>query len=166
MKLKSSRLGVHDLDLGFGFCISIRQHLAQRHMLYFGDVILFINKDHMRYQRTDFLLIILAITDDNDDITFRVKAGGCPIQTDNTGTTSASNRVRLQARTVRDVDHLHLFVWIDVGGLQQVLINRDTADVMEVCLGHSSTVDLPFTHCALHCDCSFQNYNVRGRNHK
>ena len=56
MKWKVSHLRVHDLGLCFGFSIRLRQHLAQWHMLYFGDVILFINKDHVRYQRTDFLV--------------------------------------------------------------------------------------------------------------
>ena len=87
MKWKVSRLGVHDLGLWVGFSIRLRQHLAQWHMLYFGDVILFINKDHARYQRTDFQFVILTITNDNDDITFRIEVGGCPIQTDNAGTT-------------------------------------------------------------------------------
>src|SRR5947207_5462909 len=96
-----------------------------------SNVILLINKDHARYQRTNLHLIILSITDDYDDITLGIETSRRPIQTDDTRTTSTSNSVRLQPRTVTNVDHLHLFVRIDVGSLQQILVNRDTADIIE-----------------------------------
>src|SRR5450759_3912313 len=161
MKLKIARLGVHDLGLCFGLSQCLGQHLVQWYMLYFGDAILFIDKDHVRYQRTDLRFVVLSVTDDNDNITLGIEASRCTVQTDDTGTTSTSNSIRFQPRTIADVDYLYLFVGIDIGSVQQVLVNRDTANVIEVCLGDSSAVDLPFAHCALHNDCSFQSYVIK-----
>src|SRR6202521_2748338 len=69
---------------------------------------------------------------------------------------SSGDGVRLQARAIIDVDHLHFFVGIDVGGLQQIGIDGDAANIVQVGLGDGGTVNLAFAHSALHSHSSFQ----------
>ena len=62
----------------------------------------------------------------------------------------AGDRVGLKARAVVDVDDVHLLVLEDVGGLQQVGVDRDRADVVQVAIGDGRPVDLRLEHHALH----------------
>ena len=62
----------------------------------------------------------------------------------------AGDRVGLKARAVVDVDHVNLLVLEDVGGLQQVGVDRDRADVVQVAVGDRRAVDLGLEHHALH----------------
>ncbi len=62
----------------------------------------------------------------------------------------AGDRVGLKARAVVDVDHVNLLVLEDVGGLQQVGVDRDRPDVVQVAVGDRGPVDLGLEHHALH----------------
>src|SRR5450755_4646563 len=119
-------------------------------MLGLSNVIIGIHKNDMRLQRTNFLLVVLPITDNNNDITLGGQTSGSSIQADDTRTASTSDSIGFQASSIIDIDHLHLFIRIDVGGVQQILINGDTADVVEVGLRNCCAVNFPFAHCALH----------------
>src|SRR5579859_876956 len=130
-------------------------------MLRFGDVIVSIDEDQARLQRANFLLVILPIADDNDDIAFGSMTGCSPVQADHPGTTRPGDGVRFQARAVVDVDHLHFFVGIDVGGFQQIGIDGDAANILQVGLGDGGTVNLAFAHSALHSHSSFQTFKVQ-----
>ena len=67
----------------------------------------------------------------------------------------AGDRVGLKARAVVDVDDVHLLVLEDVGGLQQVGVDRDRADVVQVAVGDRRPVDLRLEHHALHVAVAF-----------
>ena len=62
----------------------------------------------------------------------------------------AGDRVRLEAGAVVDVDDVHLLVLEDVGGVEQVAVDRDRADVVQVAVGHRRPVDLGLEHRSLH----------------
>ena len=62
----------------------------------------------------------------------------------------AGDRVGLEAGAVVDVDDVHLLVLEDVGGLEQVRVDRDRADVVQVAVGDRRPVDLRLEHHALH----------------
>ena len=62
----------------------------------------------------------------------------------------AGDRVGLEAGAVVDVDDVDLLVLADVGGLEQVGVDRDRADVVQVAVGHRRAVDLGLQHRALH----------------
>ena len=62
----------------------------------------------------------------------------------------AGDRVGLEAGAVVDVDDVDLLVLEDVGGLEQVGVDRDRADVVQVAVGDRGAVDLRLEHHALH----------------
>ena len=66
------------------------------------------------------------------------------------GAALAGDRVGLEAGAVVDVDDVHLLVLADVGGLEQVGVDGDRADVVQVAVGHRRAVDLGLQHHALH----------------
>ena len=67
----------------------------------------------------------------------------------------AGDRVGLKARAVVDVHDVDLLVLEDVGGLQQVGVDRDRADVVQVAIGDGRPVDLRLEHHALHVVIAF-----------
>ena len=54
----------------------------------------------------------------------------------------AGDRVGLEAGAVVDVHDVDLLVLEDVGGLQQVRVDRDRPDVVQVAVGDRRPVDL------------------------
>ena len=76
--------------------------------------------------------------------------GGRAVDADLAGAAPAGDRVGLEAGAVVDVDDVDLLVLEDVGGLEQVGVDRDRADVVQVAVGDRGTVDLGLEHHALH----------------
>ena len=62
----------------------------------------------------------------------------------------AGDRVGLEAGAVVDVDDVDLLVLADVGGLEQIAVDRDRADVVQVAVGDGRAVDLGLQHRAVH----------------
>ena len=108
------------------------------------------------------MLVVLTITDDDNDVALRIQTSGCPIETDNSGATSTSNGVCFQAGAVADIDHLYYFIGIDIGSFQQIEVDGDAADIVQVGLGNGGAVNLAFAHSALHRHSSFQMFKVQG----
>ena len=58
-----------------------------------------------------------------------------PLIADLAGAALARDRVGLEAGAVVDVEHVHLLVLADVGGVEQVRVDRDRAHVVQVGAG-------------------------------
>ena len=62
----------------------------------------------------------------------------------------AGDRVGLEPGAVGDVDDVHQLAGQQVGGVEQVLVDGDRADVVQVGLCHGRAVDLALHHGAQH----------------
>src|SRR5205807_6630328 len=60
------------------------------------------------------------------------------------------DRIRLEARAVRDVGDLDLLVRQDVGRLHQIRVERDRSDIIDVRFGNGGAVDLRLHHDPKH----------------
>ena len=87
-------------------------------------------------------LVVLAVGDHDDRVAPMHQAGGGAVDLDLSRAPHAGDRVGLKARAVVDVDHMHLLVLEDVGGLQQVRVDRDRPDIVQVAIGDRRPVDL------------------------
>src|ERR1019366_8345501 len=63
-----------------------------------------------------------------------------------------------KARAIVDVDNVHLLVLEDVGGLQQIGVDRDRPHVVQVAIGDGRAVDLRLEHHALHVVIAFPEW--------
>ena len=94
--------------------------------------------------------LVLRVGDDDDRVAAVHEAGGGAVDLHRARAALAGDRVGLEARAVVDVDDVHLLVLEDVGGLEQVGIDRDRPDVVQVAVGHRRPVDLGLQHRSLH----------------
>ena len=78
------------------------------------------------------------------------EAGGGAVDADDARAALAGDRVRLQAGAVVDVDDVDELAGQQVGGVEQVLVDGDRADVVQVGLRHRGAVDLGLHHRAHH----------------
>src|SRR5258708_7462550 len=98
-------------------------------------MIIGVNKHQVGFQRADLLFVILCVANDNYDIAFGSMSSGGSVEADDAGTTSACNSVGFQPCPVIDIDHLDFFVSINVGGIQQILVDSNAANIVKVGLG-------------------------------
>ena len=90
------------------------------------------------------------VGDDDDRVAAVHEARGGAVDLHLARAALAGDRVGLEAGAVVDVDDVHLLVLEDVGGLEQVGVDRDRADVVQVAVGDRRAVDLGLQHRALH----------------
>ena len=94
--------------------------------------------------------VVLRVGDDDDRVAAVHEAGGGPVDLHRARAALAGDRVGLEAGAVVDVDDVDLLVLEDVGGLEQVGVDGDRADVVQVAVGHRRPVDLGLQHRSLH----------------
>src|SRR3954451_13620664 len=94
--------------------------------------------------------VVLAVGDDDDRVAAVHEPGRGAVDLHVAGAPDPGDGVRLEAGAVVDVDDVHLLVLEDVGGLEQVRVDGDRADVVQIAVGHRRPVDLGLEHHALH----------------
>src|ERR1019366_3354800 len=95
---------------------------------------------------------IICIANDNHEIARSIQTSCRAIQANYAGTACASDGISLQADSIINIDDLHFFIRVDIGGVQQILIDGDTSDVVEFCLGDGRAMNLSLAHGTHHSD--------------
>ena len=76
--------------------------------------------------------------------------GGGAVQAHHPRARGPGHRVGLEAGAVVDVHDVDLFVLEDVGGEQQLAVDRDRADVVQIAVRDRGAMDLRLQHHPLH----------------
>jgi len=98
----------------------------------------------------ELVLGVARVGDDDDRVAALHEPGGGAVDRHHARAPLARDRVRLKARAVVDVEHVNLLVLEDVGGLEQVGVDRDRPDVVQVAVSDRRPVDLRLEHRSLH----------------
>ena len=92
----------------------------------------------------------LAVADQDHDVAGVHQAGRGAVDAEHAAAALARDRVGLEPRAVGDVDDVHELAGQQVGGVEEVLVDGDRADVVQVRLGHGGPVDLALHHGPQH----------------
>ena len=84
------------------------------------------------FERFGFIRREVGIGDDDDDITYLYPSCGGAIEANNPTAPFATDGIRFKSFTVVVVDDLHFFAFQNIGGFEQILINGNTAYVVQV----------------------------------
>ena len=77
---------------------------------------------------------------------------GGAVDGDHSAAARGRDHIGLEPRAVGDVGDRHLLALEQIGGVHQVDVDRDRADIMEVGLGHRRPVDFRLHHHPHHGD--------------
>ena len=100
------------------------------------DRVVLVDVHDPRHVRRELLLGVRRVRDHDHRVARVHEPRGRAVHLDLAAAARARDRVGLEARAVVDVDHVHLLVLADVGGVEQVLVDRDRADVVQVAAGY------------------------------
>jgi hypothetical protein len=117
-------------------------------MLDSGDFIFLIDMNHGRAEICGIVFRHLAVGKNNNDITLADQPRGSSVQADLPAAGFALYGISRKARTVIDVQDMHLFVGQDVGYLHQVAVNSNAALIVDIEVGNTGAVDFAFHHCS------------------
>ena len=91
-----------------------------------------------------------GIGHDDDDVAHLDLACRSTVQADGTAAALAGDGIGVQSLTVVNVYDLDALALDDAGGIQEVLVDGDAANVVEVSIGHRHTVNLGFHDLDVH----------------
>lgn len=109
-----------------------------------------IGEDYRRSECAGFFGRHHGVGHDNHYIANLNLAGGGPVEANDAGIARTGNSVCVEALAVVVVDNEDAFAGKDAGCVHQILIDGDTADVVEAGLGHMYPVNLGFQDLELH----------------
>ena len=99
-------------------------------------------KDDLWFEIECFFPLHPGESHDDDFVTGLEETRCGAVETDAAGTALTLNDVGFNASPVHVVHHVHLFAWQQVGSIHKVLVNGDTAHVVQVGLGDGG--EMPF----------------------
>ena len=99
-------------------------------------------EDDQRRVTGDLGLVVLAVGDNDHGVADLHESCGRAVQTQFARAPDTLHHIRLEPRTVVDVEHLDPLTGTKVGRLHEVRIDRDGTDVGEVRSGHGGPVQL------------------------
>src|SRR4051812_15041912 len=109
-----------------------------------------LDMDHARLVVLHLRAVVGRVGDDDDRVAAVDEPGRGAVDLHVARAALAGDGVGLEAGAVVDVDDGHLLVLEDVGGLEEVGVYGDRADVMQIAAGHRRPVDLGLEHRSLH----------------
>ena len=115
-----------------------------------GDAVVGVDEDHAGLAGARLGVVHLPVADEDDEVAGVHQPGGRAVDADDAGAARAGDDVGLQAGAVGDVDDRDLLALEQVGGVHEVLVDGDGADVVQVGLRHGGAVDLALEHGAEH----------------
>ena len=114
------------------------------------DLVVGVDEDHVRLELPGLGGLHLAVADQDHDVAGVHQPGRGAVDAEHAAAALAGDRVGLQPGAVGDVDDVHELAGQQVGGVEQVLVDGDRADVVQVGLGDGGPVDLALHHGAEH----------------
>ena len=111
----------------------------------FSGTVVF-GEDDARLEGASLLEIHERIGYDYDRIAHDNLACSRAIETDAATAAFATDDVCLETLAIVIVHHLHLLACNDSGRIHQILVDGDTADVVQICLRNSYAVNLRFKY--------------------
>ncbi len=114
------------------------------------DPVVGVDEDDVRLELLGLGGVHLAVADQDHDVAGVDQAGGGTVDADHAAAALAGDRVGLDPRAVGDVDDVDELAGQQVGGVEEVLVDGDRADVVQIGLGHGGPVDLALHHGPQH----------------
>ena len=114
------------------------------------DAILLIDEYHLGLVRPRLFVGHVTEARDDREIARTHVMRRRSVHTNDPGPSRPLECVCCEAGPLRDVPDLHLLVFEDAGGIEQVSINRDAPLVVEVGVSNCGSVDLPEEHSSAH----------------
>ena len=102
--------------------------------------------DHAWLSAGELGLVVERIIHDDYQIARMNEVRGGTVDADDAAASWRGNDIGFEASAVGDVDDCHLLAFDEVGGVKQVGVDCNRADVMQVGLRHRRTVDLRLHH--------------------
>ena len=90
------------------------------------------------------------IRHNNHDVALLHQARRCAVQAHHTAAALAGNGVGFKALAIVVVDDGDFFVNANTGGIQQILVNGDAADIIQIGFGNGGAVNLAAEHGTEH----------------
>ena len=109
-----------------------------------SEAVVFAWEDDAGREGTGFRGRHLCIGHDNDGVTHLYLASCSAIETNATAVAWTCDDVRVETFAIHVVDNMDALACEEVGGIHEVLVNGDTAHIMEVGLRDGGTVNLTF----------------------
>lgn len=110
----------------------------------FLDAIVRVDKHQFGLEAQDFFFIKLRESSNDDQVTHRSAPGGRAIDRDDAAATLCAYGVCHKTLAIVDIPDMDLLVLADVAGVQQVLVNRAGAFVVQLAVGDAGAVDFGF----------------------
>src|SRR3990172_11634624 len=114
------------------------------------DAVMLVHIDELRMVSLQFQFGIHRITGDDDDIARSGLVSGCAIHGNHAGTALRKNGIGGETFAVGDIVNIDLLIFPDVGGIQQIVVDRTGAFVMQLGVRDTHSVQLGFKHDSLH----------------
>lgn len=114
------------------------------------QVVVVIRENHHWLEGSRFFLGHAAVRDDNDNVADLHPAGSRAIEAYHARTAFAFDDICNKAFTIVVVHNVHLFILYESRGVDQILVDRDAANVVQFRLSHLNPVNLRFHYCDLH----------------
>ena len=97
--------------------------------------------------------------DDDDNVADHCFTGGRTVQTDLSGAALALDHVRIESLAVVDVQNVNILVLDQSGGIHQVFIDGDAANIVEIGFGYLDAVYFGFQYSDHHS--GLQTYGLQ-----